>query len=75
MITSHNIGILLDLIKNSKKNSDLYLLVKKYSILYSSKRKSNFCIKTKNPHRSEGFCIMYVFIKLTQGMKRQLVVL
>ncbi len=45
MITSHNIGILLDLIKNSKKNSDLYLLVKKNSILYSSKRKSNFCIK------------------------------
>ena len=48
MITSHNIGILLDLIKNSKKNSDLYLLVKKNSILYSSKRKSNFCIKNNN---------------------------
>ena len=37
MITSYNIGILLELIKNSKKNSDLYLLVKKNSILYSSK--------------------------------------
>ena len=48
MITSHNIGILLDLIKNSKKNSDLYLLVKKNSILYSSKRKSNFYIKNNN---------------------------
>ena len=45
MITSHNIGILLDLIKNSKKNSDLYLLVKNNSISFSSKRKSNFCIK------------------------------
>ena len=48
MITSKNIGILLDLIKNSKKNSDLYLLVKKNSILYSSIRKSNFCIKNNN---------------------------
>ena len=48
MITSKNIGILLDFIKNSKKNSDLYLLVKKNSILYSSKIKSNFCIKNNN---------------------------
>ena len=48
MITSKNIGILLDFIKNSKKNSDLYLLVKKNSILYSSKRNSNFCIKNNN---------------------------
>ena len=48
MITSHNIGILLDLIKNSKKNSDLYLLVKKNSISLSSKRKSNFNIKNNN---------------------------
>ena len=48
MITSHNIGILLDLIKNSKKNSDLYLLVKKNSISLSSKRKSNFYIKNNN---------------------------
>ena len=40
MITSKNIGILLDLIKNSKNNSNLYLLVKKNSITYSSKRKS-----------------------------------
>ena len=45
MITSKNIGILLDLIKNSKNNSDLYLLVKKNSISISSKIKSNFCIK------------------------------
>ena len=48
MITSKNIGILLDLIKNSKKNSDLYLLVKKNSISLSSKRKSNFYIKNNN---------------------------
>ena len=45
MITSKNIGILLDFIKNSKKNSDLYLLVKKNSISLSTKRKSNFYIK------------------------------
>ena len=45
MITSKNIGILLDLIKNSKNGSDLYLLVKKNSISISSKIKSNFCIK------------------------------
>ena len=45
MITSKNIGILLDLIKNSKDNGDLYLLVKNNSISFSSKRKSNFCIK------------------------------
>ncbi len=45
MITSKNIGILLDFIKNYKKNSDLYLLVKKNSISLSSKRKSNFYIK------------------------------
>ena len=45
MITSKNIGILLDFIKNSKKNSDLYLLVKNNSISLSSKRKSNFYIK------------------------------
>ena len=45
MITSKNIGILLDLIKNSKNSSDLYLLVKKNSISFSSKRKTNFCIK------------------------------
>ena len=48
MITSKNIGILLDFIKNSKKNSDLYLLVKKNSISLSSKRKSNFYIKSNN---------------------------
>ena len=48
MITSKNIGILLDFIKNSKKNSDLYLLVKKNSISLSSKRKSNFYIKKNN---------------------------
>ena len=48
MITSKNIGILLDFIKNSKKNSDLYLLVKKNSIFLSSKRKSNFYIKNNN---------------------------
>ena len=48
MITSKNIGILLDFIKNSKKNSDLYLLVKKNSISLSSKTKSNFYIKNKN---------------------------
>ena len=48
MITSKNIGILLDFIKNSKKNSDLYLLVKKNSISLSSKRKSNFYIKNNN---------------------------
>ena len=48
MITSKNIGILLDFIKNSKKNSDLYLLVKKNSISSSSKRKSNFYIKNNN---------------------------
>jgi len=48
MITSKNIGILLDFIKNSKKNSDLYLLVKKNSIPLSSKRKSNFYIKNNN---------------------------
>ena len=48
MITSKNIGILLDIIKNSKKNSDLYLLVKKNSISLSSKRKSNFNIKNNN---------------------------
>lgn len=48
MITSKNIGILLDFIKNSKKNSDLYLLVKKNSIYLSSKRKSNFNIKNNN---------------------------
>ena len=45
MITSKNIGILLDLIKNSKDNGDLYLLVKNNSISFSSKRKSNFYIK------------------------------
>ncbi len=48
MITSKNIGILLNFIKNSKKNSDLYLLVKKNSIFLSSKRKSNFYIKNNN---------------------------
>jgi len=48
MITSKNIGILLDFIKNSKKNSSLYLLVKKNSISLSSKRKSNFYIKNNN---------------------------
>ena len=48
MITSKNIGILLDFIKNSKKNNDLYLLVKKNSISLSSKTKSNFYIKNKN---------------------------
>lgn len=48
MITSKNIGILLDFIKNSKKNSDLYLLVKKNSISLSSKRKSNFYIVNNN---------------------------
>ncbi len=48
MITSKNIGILLDFIKNSKKNSDLYLLVKKNSISLSSKRKSNVYIKNNN---------------------------
>ena len=48
MITSKNIGILLDFIKNSKKNSDLYLLVKKNSISLSSKSKSNFYIKNNN---------------------------
>ena len=48
MITSKNIGILLDFIKNSKKNSNLYLLVKKNSISLSSKRKSNFYIKNNN---------------------------
>ena len=48
MITSKNIGILLDFIKNSKKNSDLYLLVKKNSISLSIKRKSNFYIKNNN---------------------------
>ncbi len=48
MITSKNIGILLDFIKNSKKNSDLYLLVKNNSISLSSKRKSNFYIKNNN---------------------------
>ncbi len=48
MITSKNIGILLDCIKNSKKNSDLYLLVKKNSISLSPKRRSNFYIKNNN---------------------------
>ena len=48
MITSKNIGILLDFIKNSKKNSDLYLFVKKNSISLSSKRKSNLYIKNNN---------------------------
>ena len=48
MITSKNIGILLDFIKNSKKNSDLYLLVKKNSISLSSKRNSNFYIVNNN---------------------------
>ena len=48
MITSKNIGILLDFIKNSKKNSDLYLLVKKNSISLTSKTKSNFYIKNNN---------------------------
>ncbi len=48
MITSKNIGILLDFIKNSKKNSNLYLLVKKNSISLSSKRKSNFFIINNN---------------------------
>ena len=48
MITSKNIGILLDFMKNSKKNSDLYLLVKKNIISLSSKRKSNFYIKNNN---------------------------
>ena len=48
MITSKNIAILLDFIKNSKKNSDLYLLVKKNSISLSTKRKSNFYIKNNN---------------------------
>ena len=32
MITSKNIGILLDCIKNSKKNSDLYLLIKNFAL-------------------------------------------
>ncbi len=48
MITSKNIGILLNFIKNSKKDNDLYLLVKKNSISLSSKTKSNFYIKNKN---------------------------
>ena len=48
MITSKNIGILLDFIKKSKKNSDLYLLVKKNSISLSSKKESNFYIKNNN---------------------------
>ena len=43
MITSKNIGILLNLIKNSKR-INLYLLVKK-NIIFYTKRKSNFCIK------------------------------
>ena len=48
MITSKNIGILLNLVKNFNSNSDLYLLVKKNSISLSSKRKSNFYIKNNN---------------------------
>ncbi len=48
MITSKNIGILLDFIKNSKKNSDLYLLVKNNSISLSSKRKNNIHIKNNH---------------------------
>ncbi len=48
MITSKNIGILLNLIKNSNRNSDLYLLVEKNNISNTSKRKSNFCIKNNN---------------------------
>ena len=48
MITSKNIGILLDLIKKSKKNSDLFLLVNKNSISYSSKRNSNIYIKNND---------------------------
>ena len=42
MITSKNIGILLDFIKNSKKNSDLYLLVKKIVFLCHQKEKVIF---------------------------------
>ena len=42
MITSKNIGILLDFIKNSKKNSDLYLLVKTIVFLYLQKEKVTF---------------------------------
>ena len=45
MITSKNIGILLELVKNSKKNIDLHLLVKKNSISFVSKNQSNFYIK------------------------------
>ena len=32
MITSKNIGILLNLIKNFKKNNDLYLLIKNFTL-------------------------------------------
>jgi len=49
MITSKNIGILLDLVKNSKKNIDLYLLVKKNSVSCVSKNQSNFNIKKNSP--------------------------
>ena len=49
MITSKNIGILLDLVKNSKKNIDLHLLVKKNSVSCVSKNQSNFNIKKNSP--------------------------
>ena len=49
MITSKNIGILLDLVKNSKKNIDLHLLIKKNSVSCVSKNQSNFNIKKNSP--------------------------
>ena len=49
MITSKNIGILLDLVKNSKKNIDLHLLVKKNSVSCVSKNQSNLNIKKNTP--------------------------
>ena len=59
MITSKNIGILLDFIKNSKKNNDLHLLVKKNSISLSAKRKSNFYIKNNNLETSINISKFY----------------
>ena len=75
MITSKNIGILLDFIKNSKKNSDLYLLVKKNSISLSTKRKSNFYIKNNNLESKINISkfyqsILYILVPILRKNKK-----
>ncbi len=75
MITSKNIGILLNFIKNSKKYSDLYLLVKKNSISLSSKRRSNFYIINNNLESKINISkfyqsILYILVPILRKNKK-----